>query len=166
MKTSLVIKANGPRKGATPLLGSNLRTQPKELVLAEAALEYAKKAREASPCERAKHACVLTDTDFNIISVGYNGPPSGFPNHCERPQEVGNCGCIHAEINALIKPHRVIGPRYAFITSHPCESCARTLVNARIAKVFYTGPGHRSYATGLEILDRANIPHGTPGDLL
>lgn len=143
-----------------------MRTEPKELILMEAALAYAVKAREASPCDRASHACVLTDLDFNIISIGYNGPPKGFPNQCERPTEVGNCGCIHAEINALIKPHRVIGPRYAFITSHPCENCARTLVNANIAKVCYTGPGHRNYATGLEILDRAGIPHGTPEQLI
>lgn len=142
-----------------------MRTEPKEITLMEAALDYARKARLASPCERAQHACVLTDLDLNIISIGYNGPPKGFPNKCERPTEVGNCGCIHAEINALIKPHRVQGPRIAFITSHPCENCARTMVNADIAMVCYTGPGHRAYPTGLEILDRANIPHGGPGYL-
>lgn len=135
----------------------------KELVLMEAALDYADQIREASTCHRAQYSCVLTDPELRILSYGYNGVARGLPNGCIRPDEPGNCGCIHAEINAIADLRRTgySGPLIAFITGHPCDNCAMTLLNVNTRMVVYRRPAHRTYG-GTSLLDSAAIVHGSP----
>lgn len=143
-----------------------MRTIKKEFVLAKAALAYADMAKTASPCGRAKHACVITDRNLVPISCGYNGPPKGFFNQCRGPNEPGKCLCVHAEANALIKAQRNVNSRIAFITGHPCDYCACLIVNAGIEIVIYAGAAHRSYDSGQNVLNVAGIKHGTLDEMV
>ena len=94
---------------------------------------------ERSTCKRLKVGTVITSTDFRkVLAVGYNGNASGLPNTCDR-DEVGNCGCLHSEENAVINCD---SPRHtdkiAFVTHLPCVQCAKRLINlGNVKKVVY-----------------------------
>lgn len=85
---------------------------------------------ERSTCKRLKVGTVLTSTDYRkVLAVGYNGNASGLPNKCDR-DEVGSCGCLHSEENAVINcdsPRHV--EKIAFVTHLPCAMCAKRLIN-------------------------------------
>ena len=63
----------------------------------EAAHVYAK----LSWAERAKVGCVIVKNN-RIISIGYNGMPSGWSNICEE-DNVTKDEVLHAETNAIAK---------------------------------------------------------------
>ena len=51
---------------------------------------------------RVQVGCAIVSADFRrVFSVGYNGNAAGLPNQCDSDQ-VGACGCIHAETNAIV----------------------------------------------------------------
>ncbi len=94
---------------------------------------------ERSTCHRLKVGTVITSTDFRkVLAVGYNGNASGLPNQCDR-DEVGNCGCLHSEENAVINcdsPRNIA--KYVFVSHLPCVMCAKRLINlGTIQKVYY-----------------------------
>jgi len=95
---------------------------------------------ERSTCKRLKVGTVVTSLDYRkVLSVGYNGNASGLPNGCDR-DEVGNCGCLHSEENAVINCD---APRYVekvvFVTHLPCSMCAKRLINlGNVKSVFYS----------------------------
>ena len=107
-----------------------------------------------STCYRLRVGCVLTDlTMEQVMGYGYNGNAAGLPNTCER-EEPGNCGCVHAEVNAIMKAGR--GEKLAFATAAPCPACAKAYVNAGVRRVFYL-PGYRLEEQGLRILTQAGV---------
>lgn len=94
---------------------------------------------ERSTCSRLKVGTVIASTDFRkVLAIGYNGNATGLPNGCDR-DEVGNCGCLHSEENAVINcdsPRYV--EKYVFVTNLPCVMCAKRLINlGSVKKVFY-----------------------------
>jgi dCMP deaminase len=110
---------------------------------------------ERSTCTRAQVGAVITDIDMtNIHSIGYNGTARGLPNGCDRSTP-GDCGCVHAEANALIKsPFGV--DLLMFCTLTPCVSCAKLMINKGVRRV-YAWKGYRSLE-GIDLLRDANIP--------
>lgn len=141
------------------------RNTPKELLLMLAWVEACDAIAQASTCNRAKYGCVLTKLNLTPVSVGYNGVASGLPNECLR-DEPGNCGCLHAEWNAIcgLRDVSYDGSLIAFISGEPCEMCANMLARAGVVMVVYVRPAHRSYG-GTELLDKLQIPHGHPRDM-
>ncbi len=102
-------------------------------------LKLAQTLASRSTCKRLKVGTVITSTDFRkVLAVGYNGNASGLPNQCDR-DEIGNCGCLHSEENAVINcdsPRHI--EKYAFVTHLPCSFCAKRLINlGNVKKVFY-----------------------------
>ncbi len=91
-----------------------------------------------SSCDRAQVAAMLTDnTMHRIFSYGYNGNVAGGANACDS-DEVGNCGCIHAEINVLIKPRPIVtGPLVMLSTDSPCRNCAKAIINAGVTSLYF-----------------------------
>jgi dCMP deaminase len=100
-------------------------------------LQIAAVVSQRSVCERLLQVgAVVTDEQHTrILGIGYNGPPAGMPHKC-RADEPGNCGCVHAEANALIKSPYPQG-RILYATHSPCESCAALIINAGIYLVVY-----------------------------
>lgn len=118
------------------------------------AVELAKR----STCKRRQVGCVITSDDFqHIYGVGYNGNAPGEPNDCEAADKPGQCGCEHAESNALLKvAEPSTTPKYLFVTLSPCRSCAKKmLIKKGIKKVFYL----QSYRdqSSLEMLKKHQI---------
>ena len=101
-----------------------------------------------SHCTRAQVGCVLTK-DTRIISIGYNGPPSGTHNCDEDFKEAGGCpkdskgSCslaLHAEQNAILyasKNGAGIEGSTIYVTLSPCISCARIIFSMKIKKVIF-----------------------------
>ena len=102
-------------------------------------LQLAATLAKRSTCCRLQVGTVITSEDFRkVLAVGYNGNATGLPNNCDR-DEVGNCGCLHSEENAVINcdsPRYI--PKYVFVTHRPCVGCAKRLINlGNVKKVFY-----------------------------
>jgi dCMP deaminase len=101
-----------------------------------------------SHCTRAQVGCVLTK-DTRIISIGYNGPPSGTHNCDEDFKDEGGCpkdskgSCslaLHAEQNAILyasKNGASIEGSTLYVTLSPCISCARIIFSMKIKKVIF-----------------------------
>ena len=91
--------------------------------------EYTRSLESLSKCEERKVAAIITDKDLTqIYSIGINGGPKGLVN-CMCKLE-GKYGCIHAEINALIKCRSNADDKVMFITLSPCVACAAAIINA------------------------------------
>lgn len=106
-----------------------------------------------STCARLQVGCIVANFELTrILSLGYNGMEAGGKNECDS-HEPGQCGCIHAEVNALIKCTEP-GDKVVFVTTSPCLTCARLMVNAGVLWVYY----HTAYrdTRGVELLLERN----------
>jgi dCMP deaminase len=89
--------------------------------------------------DSTKVGAVLIGPEGEVRLTGYNGPPKGvldLPDRRERPRKY--LFASHAEANLVAFAARE-GIRTAgctvYVTHHPCASCARTLIQAGVAKV-------------------------------
>lgn len=108
-----------------------------------------------STCSRMAVGAVLCSTDGRL-SFGYNGRAHG-EEHCADDKEfnaAGQCGCVHAELNALLKGGDTIDS-IMYCSHAPCPQCARAIVNARVKAVHYVYP-YRD-PMGVRILEMAGI---------
>jgi len=105
-------------------------------------MRLAEMMSERSTCARMKVGCAIVTPDYRkVLAVGFNGNYAGGPNDCDRhgPEAVGNCGCLHAEENAVINCDVVrTTEKVVFCTHLPCVMCAKRLINlGGVFKVFY-----------------------------
>lgn len=123
--------------------------------LFEVYMRMAEELAKRSTCARLQVGTVITDARLeNVVAIGYNGNARGFPNRCDS-DEAGRCGCIHSEMNALVKSPGQLRDKVAFVTASPCVMCAKLMVQANVSHVFYR---HRyRVPTGLEVLERAGV---------
>lgn len=102
---------------------------------------------ERSHCVKAHVGAVLAK-DTRIISIGYNGPPSGTHNCDQEWPEIGcardskgSCSlALHAEENAIlfaVKNGAALDGATLYTTLSPCLPCARLIFSAGIKKVYY-----------------------------
>jgi dCMP deaminase len=102
----------------------------------------ARAASLRSTCFRLNVGCVIVENDRKVVSVGYNGPPSGQP-HCTGNDCPGQFQChqtIHAEKNAIqvLEFDTPEGKMYDLYTTHsPCEPCCSIIQAAPIKQVFF-----------------------------
>lgn len=129
--------------------------EPSRPPLFEVYMRMAEELAKRSTCSRLQVGTVLTDARLeNVVAIGYNGNARGFPNRCDS-DEAGKCGCIHSEMNALVKAPGQLPNKVAFITASPCVMCAKLIVQAGVSHVFYR---HRyRLPTGLEVLERGGV---------
>jgi dCMP deaminase len=105
--------------------------------------------------------------DDRIISIGYNGMPTGWDNCCEdiiRTDEVGfqvtksKAEVLHAETNAVAKLAKSsesgLGATM-FVTHAPCIDCAKLVYQSGIATVYYKND-YRS-TQGIEFLTKSGV---------
>ncbi len=129
--------------------------QPERPPLFEVYMRMAEELAKRSTCARLQVGTVLTDACLeNVVAIGYNGNARGFPNRCDS-DEAGKCGCIHSEMNALVKSPGHLRDKVAFITASPCVMCAKLMVQASVTHVFY----RQEYRdrSGLDVLARGGV---------
>lgn len=103
---------------------------------------FAEYASMRSTCYRRSVGAVLVRNN-NVISVGYNGPPSGEP-HCTGKNCPSLDGCkraVHAEINLLSRALlRSDEPSNlsVYVTESPCIECAQKIAKTPgVYRLFY-----------------------------
>ncbi len=124
-----------------------LHTRANQRLLAH--LESAKAYSKLSYAKRLKVGAVLVKDD-RIISVGYNGTPSGRDNECEiidptwkpyeSPRTISKPEVCHAEMNVIAFAARngmATDGCSLIITHSPCYECSKLIVQSGIKKVYY-----------------------------
>ncbi len=112
---------------------------------------------ENSYCERRKVGALMVK-DNAIISDGYNGTPSGFPNVCEATDGTTLPYVLHAEANAITKVARNNNSSDGstlYVTTSPCMECSKLIIQAGIRRVVYGE--HYRITDGLDLLEKAGI---------
>ena len=125
---------------------------------------------DESFCVRSKVGCVIA-RDSRVVSIGYNGTPSGFMNICEDIDGNTKDIVIHAEQNALMfaaKSGIATNGTTIYCTLAPCAQCALLIIQAGIKRVVFAE--YYRDRTGLETLKRAKIetvylPSINPNDI-
>jgi len=144
----------------------------------DAYMKVAETFAELSSARRL-HVGAIIVKDDRIISIGYNGMPSGWDNNCEDEIEdverafieQGGPGMpvrvtklktkpevLHAETNAIAKLARSTesgNGATIFITHAPCLDCAKLVYQSGINSVYY----RNSYRNekGIQFLETCNI---------
>lgn len=132
---------------------------------------------ENSYCVRRKVGALLVK-NRRIISDGYNGTPTGFPNVCEylaneegeftRNQIINAMAegietrtysyVLHAEANAITKiaksNNSSVGSTL-YVTTMPCVECAKLIIQSCIVRVVYEDDYR--IRDGVELLLKAGI---------
>ena len=85
---------------------------------------------ELSTCKRLRVGAIIFPVDCSAIyAIGYNGPSRGLPND-SCTNEIGDCGCVHAEANAVVKFNNDLAkPSILYSTFLPCKECAALILN-------------------------------------
>ena len=135
-------------------------------------MKTAKLFAEHSSAVRKKVGAVIVKDD-RIISIGYNGMPSGWDNVCEHEVVVAVVDgvpqreikelrtkpeVLHAESNAiakLAKSSESGDGASMFITCAPCMDCAKMIYQSGIKEVFY-GEEYRNN-DGIEFLNKCGL---------
>lgn len=117
------------------------------------ALEWAR----LSHCTRKKVGALIVKEGM-IISDGYNGTPTGFPNDCEDANGTTLWYVLHAEANAIMKVARSTNnARNAtlYLTHSPCKECSKLILQAGIKRLVYL----TAYKdpSGLELLTKGGV---------
>jgi dCMP deaminase len=110
-----------------------------------------------SYCKRRKVGALIVHNNM-IISDGYNGTPSGFPNQCEDEENKSYPYVLHAEANAITKIARSNNSSQGatlYVTSSPCIECAKLIIQSGIKRVVYGEPYRLS--DGIDLLKQAKI---------
>jgi dCMP deaminase len=113
-----------------------------------------------------RHVGAIIVKDDRIISIGYNGMPSGWDNNCEyleyqrfdEPILVTRPEVLHAESNAIAKLAKSTESgdgASMFITCSPCIECAKMIYQSGIKEVFYE-EDYKS-TQGLDFLNKCGI---------
>ena len=97
----------------------------KSRVLDERYLRMARIWSENSYCVRRKVGALIVKGNM-VISDGFNGTPSGFPNICEDDNDTTLPYVLHAEANAITKVARSNNSSDGstlYVTASPCLEC-------------------------------------------
>jgi len=122
---------------------------------------------DLSTARRLKVGAIIVKED-RIISIGYNGMPSGWDNNCEYEHyTLGNPNdfelkirpeVLHAETNAIAKLARSSESGLdadLFVTHSPCLDCAKIIYQSGIRRVFYAN-AYRDTA-GVDFLQASGV---------
>jgi dCMP deaminase len=134
-------------------------------------MELAVNLANRSHCIKRHVGAVLTK-DTRIISIGYNGPPSGTHNcdeewpeeGCPRDSKGGCSLAIHAEQNAIlyaVKNKTSVEGATLYVTLSPCLACARIIYSMGIRRVIFLNSyaEHKKIASdeGVDFLQKFGV---------
>ena len=113
--------------------------EQKQLRYDLAYLRMAKEWAKLSHCTRKQVGALLVKNGV-IISDGYNGTPSGFPNTCENEIGETHWYVLHAEANAILKVAKSTNNAQGstlYITLSPCKDCCKLILQSGITRMVY-----------------------------
>lgn len=121
---------------------------------------------QRSTCYRRSVGCVLLNNMGHVVATGYNGVATGqphcnlavagetdllngaaltkriYPNLCAGAKEpsgqgLDSCDAIHAEQNALLQCRDVQSIHACFVTTSPCVTCTKLLLNTGCSEIYF-----------------------------
>ena len=127
---------------------------------------YQSIAREVAKMSHAKKLKVgaILVKDGRIISMGWNGMPSGFNNKCEDilDSTLTNPEVLHAETNCIAKLAKSSESgcgSLMYVTHPPCIDCAKLIYQSGITEFIYEFDYETEKTTnGIKFLARCGIP--------
>ena len=140
----------------------------------DAFMDCAERFAQLSTATRAKVGAIIVK-DNRIISIGYNGMPSGWDNNCETyigsfPEKDGMPAhaslyktkpeVLHAETNAIAKVARSSEScegAALFCTHLPCMGCAKLIYQSGITTVYYKVEYQSAVGTGKDFLIKSGV---------
>lgn len=131
--------------------------EDKQTTLDRRYLRMARIWSENSYCKRRQVGAILVK-DKMIISDGYNGTPSGFPNICENIEGVTLPYVLHAEANAITKVARSNNSSEGstlYVSTSPCMECSKLIIQAGIRRVVFSDLYR--ITDGIDLLRNAGI---------
>ena len=131
----------------------------------DAYMDVADRFSKLSSAKRLQVGAIVVKDD-RIISIGYNGMPSGWDNNCENVVQHSDDTTslktkpevLHAESNAIAKLARSSESgdgATLFVTHQPCMECAKLIYQSGIKEVYYAHPYRLN--DGLDFLQKSNI---------
>jgi len=128
-------------------------------------MDVAQRFSELSTAKRLQVGAIVVKDD-RIISIGYNGMPSGWTNDCENYIQLSDDTIttktkpevIHAEANAiakLAKSSESGDGSMMFLTHAPCIDCAKQIYTAGVKKVYYRNSYRDSM--GIDFLEKCSV---------
>lgn len=125
---------------------------------------------QRTTCTRRAVGAIIVK-DNRILTTGYNGVPMGMKHcgevgclreklHVPSGQRQEICRGLHAEQNAIIQAARYgidIRGAKIYITTQPCITCAKMLINAEISEIIYKNPYPDELA--MAMLDEAGMKY-------
>ena len=88
-------------------------------------------------------ACIV-DENNKIISVGYNGAPTGYDDDKDMTWERDGdfldtkyAYVCHSELNAILNSKVKVDGCKLFVTLFPCNECAKVIIQSGIKEVIY-----------------------------
>lgn len=146
-------------------------------------LNVAAEIARQSTCLRRAVGCVLVDARGHVLATGYNGRAVGLP-HCldtggkddyacagailKSGNGLDKCEAIHAEQNALLQCRDVYQIETCYVTTSPCVTCVKLLMNTSCRRIVFSEPyAHEAEARRLwgvekKWLLRNGDDHGQP----
>ena len=112
----------------------------------EAAMTTAEVWATRATCGRRRVGAVITSLDNQVLGTGYNGPARGHVHCTDNPckgmlfssgQGLDSCEAVHAEQNAIVNTSDMSKARNIYVTTAPCVSCTKLLLNTRIRNIYY-----------------------------
>jgi dCMP deaminase len=122
------------------------------------AMNIAKITATRTSCCRRAVGCVLTNSRGHLLSTGYNGVAAGMPHcnevvvnstggettpwacpgaHSPSGTNLDGCHALHAEQNALLQCRDVYQIETAYVTTAPCMTCTKLLLNTSCKEIMY-----------------------------
>ena len=86
---------------------------------------------------------VIVDENNRVVSIGYNGFPSGvsddeFPWGREGGVlETKYAFVVHAELNAILNSQRSVRGCSLYVSLFPCNECAKAIIQAGIKRIIF-----------------------------
>lgn len=120
-------------------------------------MEIAETVSKMSYAKRLQVGAIVVKSN-RIISIGFNGTPSGWDNNCEDENNKTKPEVIHAEANSIMKlasSNESGKGSVMFLTHAPCIDCAKLIYGSGITQVFYKNE-YRDQS-GVEFLKKCNV---------
>lgn len=86
---------------------------------------------------------VIVDKRHRVVSIGYNGFPTGCSDDCYPWEKEGPflqqkyTYVVHAELNAILNSGGDLNGMTIYVTLFPCNECAKSIIQSGIKEVVY-----------------------------
>jgi len=121
-------------------------------------MDTAERFAQLSSAKRAQVGAIIVK-DNRIISIGYNGMPSGWDNVCEVDDKT-KPEVLHAETNAIAKVAQSndnCKDATLFCTHEPCIECAKLIYQAGITTLIFKHKYNAAKGYGGDFLLKSGV---------